>query len=101
MTEYKIRVNTNSLKATQDKIKDGLAGIKTDLSVIAEHMAELNALWTGEAHDTFVSEINSDITFLQSVCDVIQSVISYEGNAVTEYEKCENQVSELIAQIHI
>ena len=101
MGAEKIRVNTNSLKATQSNIKSQLDGIQGSIGNIVSLMAALNSSWTGTAHDTFVAEVNEDIELLQNVCKGIQSIIDFEGNAVTEYNNCEQQVSGLIAQIHV
>ena len=101
MSAEKIRVNTDSLKHTQENVKSRLDGIKKDIENVTLKMSALNSVWTGTAHDTFVNEVNSDLAILNSVCDEIQAIINYEGNAVTEYNKCEKQVSDLIAQINI
>lgn len=64
-------------------------------------MGTLNSMWSGEAHDAFIQSAESDIQFLTSVCDSIQGIINYEGNAVKEYNECEQRVADLIAQIRV
>lgn len=97
----KIRINTGSLNSTKRDLQDKLTKIKNDMAQISEDMGALNSMWEGDAHQSFQERVNADIEYLTGVCDGIQNIINYESNAVTEYDKCEQQVSDLIAQIRI
>ena len=97
----KIRVNTGTLNQTRQTVQSRLSQIKKGMQQIEADMAALNAMWTGDAHNTFTASIATDLKYLQSACDGVQKVINYESNAVTEYNKCEQQVSEIISQIRI
>ena len=97
----KIRVNTGTLNQTRQTVQSRLSQIKKGMQQIEADMAALNAMWTGDAHNTFTASTATDIKYLQSACDGVQKVINYESNAVTEYNKCEQQVSEIISQIRI
>lgn len=99
MAENIIRVNTNSLDQTRRELQAKLDKIKKDVEQMANAMAQLNSMWTGEAHQTFEQRVNEDIQFLSGACDSMQGIIRYEEHAVTEYNKCEQQVADLIAQI--
>lgn len=101
MATNKIRVNTESLKQTQQSLQEKLKGIQTAIEKVSADIGVLNSKWSGDAHDAFVQSVESDIQFLTSVCEQIQGIIDYEGNAVKEYNKCEQQVADLIAQIRI
>lgn len=101
MATNKIRVNTESLKQTQQNLQQKLKEIQNAMDQISNDMSTLNSMWTGEAHDAFVLSAESDMQFLLSICEQIQKIINYEGNAVKEYNKCEQQVADLISQIRI
>lgn len=101
MAGNKIRVNTNSLDQTRKELEAKLKNIKNAMGQISDDMGTLNSMWSGDAHDAFVQSAESDIQFLTAVCDSIQSIINYESRAVTEYNKCEQQVADLIAQIRV
>ena len=101
MSANKIRVNTDSLNQTKKNLQEKLNSIRKAISDISEDMNTLNSMWMGEAHDAFVANTDSGIQFLNNVCDGIQGIINYEENAVTEYNKCEQQVAELIRQMQI
>lgn len=97
----KIKVNTGSLDQTRKEIENRLAQVRKSIEQISQDMNMLNSMWTGEAHTVFVKEISEDIQQLQSACDGVQEIIRYESNAVTEYNRCEQQVGEIISQIRI
>lgn len=101
MSANKIRVNTDSLNQTKKNLQEKLSSIRKAISDISEDMNTLNSMWMGEAHEAFVANTDTDIQFLNNVCDGIQGIINYEENAVTEYNKCEQQVAELIRQMQI
>ncbi|MCD7884784.1 MAG: WXG100 family type VII secretion target [Lachnospiraceae bacterium] len=101
MASAKIRVNTGSLSKTQKEVQAKLDKIRSDMDKISEDMATLNSMWTGDAHETFVQSVTEDLGLLTEVCTALQNIISFEGNAVTEYDKCEQQVADIIAQIRI
>jgi len=97
----KIKVNTGSLDQTRKEIEDRLNQTKKSIEEISQAMSTLNSMWEGEVHTAFAKEIAEDIQQLQNMCDGVQDIIRYESNAVTEYNKCEQQVGEIISQIRI
>lgn len=101
MASNKIRVNTNSLNQTRRELQAKLDKIRKDIEQISGDMDTLHSMWEGEAHEAFQQQAVGDIQFLNGACDGIQEIIQYESNAVTEYNKCEQQVADLIAQIRI
>lgn len=101
MAASQIRVNTDSLNRTRGGLQEKLAQIQKGIGQISEDMATLNSMWEGDAHEAFLQRVNEDIQFLNEGCEGIQKIIDYEGSAVTEYNKCEQQVADLISQIRI
>lgn len=101
MSSNKIRVNTESLNRTSSELQAKLEKVKKDIENISGDMDKLNSMWEGDAHTAFTQQISQDISNLSSACDGVQGIIRYEENAVKEYNKCENQVADLIRQIQI
>lgn len=101
MAANKIKVNTGSLDQTRKELQAKLDKIKKDIEQISNDMNILNSSWEGDSHEAFQQRVVEDIQFLLGACDSIQGIIGYESNAVTEYNKCEQQVADLIAQIRI
>ena len=101
MAVSKIRVNTGSLDHTREEVQAKLNGIRKNADQISGDMDRLKSMWSGEAHQAFVEQVAADMEALRAACDSIQKIIQYENTAVTEYNKCEQQVADLIAQIKI
>lgn len=101
MAESKIRVNTDSLSRTRRELQEKLERIRENVKRITEDMGTLNAMWEGEAHEAFTQAAEADLQFLTEVCDALQRIVGFENTAVTEYDRCEQQVSEMIAAIRI
>lgn len=97
----KIRINTSTLNQTRQNVQERLNQIKKNMEQISADINTLNSMWTGDAHENFQISIEADMKLLQDICEGIQAVIQYEGNAVTEYNKCEQQVNEIISQIRV
>ncbi len=101
MAVNKIRVNTSSLSQTRRELQAKLDKIRKDIANISNDMNTLNSMWDGDAHEAFSRQVDSDISFLRDACNGIQSIINYESTAVTEYDKCEQQIADVISQIRI
>ena len=97
----KIKVNTNKLSNTTNDIEDALKDIKKKVNAMKADVKALNSMWTGDAYDAFDKAFQDDMKDLGTICDNIQSVIDYEKKAKTEYDSCEQKVSELVDSITV
>ena len=97
----RIRVNTDRLRNTADTVNSLLSVTKNEIQKIVDSVNRMNSMWEWEANAAFNSSFKQDLTDLQTMCDEIAAIISFEDNACKEYTKCEQNVSELIAQIQI
>lgn len=101
MAISRIKVDTGRLDQTRRELQGKLDKIRRDIDQIRDDMNTLNAMWIGEAHEAYEMTTEEDIQTLCALCDAMESVIRFENSAVTEYNKCERQVAELIAKIRI
>jgi len=97
----KIRVNTDSLRNTEETVKTKARSINTALIQMSEHVTALNSMWEGAANTAFNSTFQKDITDLQELIRQVESVADYENTAHTEYDKCEKNVSDIINSISV
>ncbi len=96
-----ISVNTKTLSTDKTDIEGYLASIRKDLEAMQDNVEALNQMWSGTANSRFNMAFNSDIKFLMEICDNLQKVIDFEATAITEYNSCEQKVSQLIAEISL
>ncbi len=97
----KIRVNTGSLNTTRNNVSNQVKQIRAQVQAMRGALASLNSMWEGDAHAEFDSQVKADVTRLENLCKSLDGIVSYESNAITEYNNCERKVSELIASIKV
>ena len=97
----KIKVNTVSLNTTKTNVSSQIKQIRSQIQALRADIALLDTMWEGEAHNTFHREFISDVVKLENLCKSLDGIVSYEGNAVTEYNRCEQKVAELIGSIKV
>lgn len=97
----KIKINTKTLSKDKDSIEKDLKQIEKKIKQMKLDVAAMNKMWTGEANTAFNKAFNDDIDDLNTICDSIRGIITYESTAKDAYEKCEQQVSSLISSISI
>jgi uncharacterized protein YukE len=61
----------------------------------------LNAMWSGTAHDVFVGEIAVDKETFTALNREIQNLIDCMEYAKSQYDSCESEVDSLIAAISV
>ncbi len=97
----KIRVNTGSLDHTKENVANQIRQIRSQISSMRSNVQAMNAMWEGEAHTTFNAHFLSDINKLEQLCGMLDGIVNYEGNAVTEYNRCEKEVGAIVDSIRV
>ena len=96
-----ISVNTRKLSTDKTDIEGYLSTIRKELDTMVDDVDALSKMWIGTASFTFNRAFSSDIAFLRKICDDIQEVIDFEATAISEYNSCEQKISQLIADISL
>ena len=68
---------------------------------IYNDVQELNKLWEGDAHDSFVEKISKELQKFEESNKNIQLLINFETNAEQEYQQCFNDVESMIEEIKV
>ena len=97
----RIRVNTGNLGRTREQVSSHIRQIKEQITAIYSDLSSLGTMWEGEAHTAFDSEFRKDIKRLENLCKRLDGIVSFEANAITEYERCEKEVASLISAIKV
>lgn len=97
----KIRVNTVSLTRTREEVINKLEDINRQIETLYQELQALGGMWEGAAHQVYQNDFNSELRSLQNLCNDLKGIASYEGNAITEYNNCENKVASLVAGIKV
>lgn len=96
-----IKCNTNTLSTDKGEVARNIGQIKKSLETLRAISNRLDNMWDGEASVAYKAKLDGYIKELDGVCTSMNSVASYEEKAVTEYNKCEKDISGIIASIAI
>ena len=97
----RVRINTGNLGRTMENVSTRIKQIRGQITAMYGEISALNAMWEGEAHTAFDSEFRKDIKRLENLCKRLDGIVSFEANAITEYERCEKEVASLISAIKV
>lgn len=101
MAESRIKINTNMLNRDIQSIESYLANIEKTIKNMNTEVAQLDAMWDGDANEAFNKEFQDDIRELEKLCKSVKDIINYEKNARAQYDSCEAKVGSLVGEIKI
>ncbi len=96
-----IEVNTSTLRNDVSRINTEISGLKKDVRQLRTTAQQLSAMWEGVAKTAFVAAVNDDIGRLEELINAIDKFTGKTDTTRSEYEKCENAVSSIIASIKV
>ena len=94
-------MNTNRLGADADSVAGILNGIKTEFENMKQSVSQLDGMWDGPSSEAFKKAFWDDMNAMAELLKNLESMHSYEVNAKTKYESCENKVGTIVAGIRI
>lgn len=100
----KFEVIANDLGQMEDSINkfgDACADLEADFDSLVKMMADLNAMWTGEAHDALLARFDDDRKGVLEMISLMKEIHSDLAYAKEEYGRCEKNVSGIIESINI
>lgn len=99
--KYDVEVDINRLKKDAELLMSKSEEFKQEFGKLTSLMEDLNKMWTGQAKDTFQSQINNEISECRETIDTVNSLIQGMNDAVSEYEKCEADVGSYISRVRV
>ena len=97
----KIKVDTKRLGTDADKVRQAIAGMKTDLQKMQAQALILDAMWDGPASDAFKQSFRDDAKALSQIITKLENMHQFEVKAKKQYEKCENSVAQTVKGIRV
>lgn len=96
-----IAVDTNYLQMQITEMRDALGRAREGMAEMYDQVNELDAMWDGPANATFNQQFLKDKNMMEEMCSTIEQIIVSMENAKREYEGCESDVRQIIAEIRI
>ena len=97
----RIEIETSLLAQDKDTIQGEIQSLKTHMTQMREQMEQLSGMWKGPAKEAFMNQFWSDFDYIQSFLTEMDTYTEAMEYAQREYEKCENDVVQIIGAIQI
>ena len=101
MAENIIAVDTAILKTDVDSITAEINGLRTVRQKIDSEVQQLGSMWDGTAKQAFMAAVQSDLAILDDITASLTELTGSTDDARSDYEKCEENVSNFVASIRI
>lgn len=98
--EY-IKVETSRLRQDKQNISSNLKNIRADMKNIYAEVKELDAMWDGNANESFNRQFQNDYSTICEILDEMDQFAEKMTYAYNKYEKCESEIKELVNLIKI
>lgn len=101
LQKMKFEVDTDQLSATVRSLQDVLNEISDQRVKMYSAIKELDSMWIGEAHDTFLIQYENDNEMMEKMIQDLNEVVGNFGTARENYDSCEESVKDMIRKIRI
>lgn len=101
MAENIIAVDTAILKTDVDSITAEIKGLRAVRQKIDSEVQQSGAMWDGTAKQAFMAAVQSDLAILDEITFSLTDLTGGTDDARTDYEKCEQSVSDIVSSIRI
>jgi WXG100 family type VII secretion target len=96
-----IKISTNRLGTDAEQVASLIQSIQKEMTAMKSSVQQMNSMWEGPSKEAFVQAFNQDMEDLSTLIKGLSSIQSFETQAKTKYENCEQQVEELVASIRV
>ena len=97
----KIEITTAMLSQDAETVQNQLNELTRDIDSLQGAMGALNGMWTGSANAAYNARCNEDV---QRLAELINKIVAFRecmGEAVKQYNECENKVAQMVNAIWI
>ena len=99
MAANELEVNINALSNDITRLNEIASNLRNKSLRMFEELEALDAMWEGDAHDTFRMQVVNDKACMDELLRTVSSIIEYMNYAKQEYEMCEDAVNNEISSI--
>ncbi len=96
-----MEVDTSVLNSDIGTLGTHVSELRKRLTELQAEVTELSGMWSGRANQAFQKQFGNDVDFMNEVFSTVDQLIECMQFAKTEYDKCENEVGDLISSIRI
>lgn len=97
----KLEINTSALYADIQEIENNVAILERESEHMFDEIMELNATWNGPANDAYNEQFRTDYGIICEMMKDLRQYVNELYEADKAYNRCEEQVGELVRNIWI
>lgn len=101
MANRLIEVNTTTLRSDVSTIEEELKGLRACYESLEAALATLLTKWEGNSARAFDQAVRDDVRRLRELEKTVRSLTTRTSTARSEYDKCENAVSQIVSSIRV
>ena len=99
MSSDKLKVDTVRLDADAKTVNDSILKLENAINKFEQAYHQLNLMWDGPASEVYLEVYNEDILDLKEIVAALKSFGNFELFAENRYNRCENEVDDIIRSI--
>ena len=96
-----IRINTTRLRTDAEHVDKDIKRMSSLLKSMRAHATELDRMWDGPGSVAFKKSFHDDINKVEVTLMNLRGLYQYEVTAKKTYEKCGQQVDQIISSIRV
>lgn len=96
-----LSVNYKNLLGSSKELRKKCLLVEEDVSRVCDITQELDIFWDGDANAQFITAINENLIFMETVIINVRTVISDLIKIIEEYQDTEKVVSQIVGGIRI
>lgn len=101
MAINEIEMNTSTLGRDIETLEDAVGRMEQCANEMFANIQDLSRMWSGNAHTAFQQQFQMDYESCQELHRVLGELVDSLQHAREEYDKCEQNVDNLIRSIQI
>lgn len=96
-----MRISSGNMRKDMEGLQNEADQIPNAINELVDAMNVLSSCWEGPAKSAYLAQVQTDISFMKEVCDLLQKYINDFRTSAGDYDQCENKVYDRLGQIHI
>lgn len=97
----RIKINTSRLGTDAQRVSGCIRNLSKEMENMKNSIAQLDRMWDGPGSEAFKQAFETDRRAFEEIIKNLESIHDYETNAKVQYEKCEQAVYALVAEIKV
>lgn len=97
----KLEINTSALYADIREIENSIAILESESEQMFDEIVGLNATWKGQANAAYNEQFRTDYGIICEMLKELRQYVNELYEADKAYNRCEEQVGELVRNIRI